>query len=182
MKSKISTKDIATGGISAALSFLFATGAVYIDALTITLSVLSAAALMLPLSRGRYVGGLLAYAATSGLLMLTASPLKSLPYVVIFGGYTLFCCITEDKRWNKIVVYALKVLWINAALALFYFGTKTLVINFDKLGFELKYGYLAVLTTALGIIYDFALRYLYRMVKSLKERYLEKSAPSDMQN
>lgn len=179
MKSKISTKDIATGGISAALSFAFATGAVYIDALTITLSVMSAAALMLPLARKRYVGAVLAYAASAGLLMLVASPVLSLPYVVVFGGYTLFSCIAADKKANKIATYAAKVVWINAALALFYFGTKTLVINFDKLGFEPNYGVLAVLATALGIAYDFALLYLYGFVKSLAERYVRECPPKN---
>ncbi len=172
MKGKVSSKDIAVAGLSAALSLVFAACSVFVDVLTLTFAVCSAAALMLPLTRGRYVAGLLGYVGASCVLMLLASPVLSLPYIVVFGGYTLFTCIAEDKGWQKLPVWIIKVVWINAALALFYFGTKTLVVNFEKLGFELKYGYLAVLATAIGLIYDVALLYVYKCVKAWSAKYL----------
>lgn len=167
------TKQIALAGITAALSLVFAVLGVYVDMLTATFGVLSAIVLMLPLSKGKYLAACLGYVAAGLLLMLFASPVLALPYITVFGGYTLFSVIAKEKKLSPYVAYPIKAIWINGVLALLYFGVKTLVIDYSAIGFELKYGYLAVIVTVLGLIYDFILLYFYAKFKQLSERYFK---------
>lgn len=160
-------------GITTALSLVFAVLGVYVDMLTATFSVLSAIALMLPISKGKYLAATLGCVATSLLLMLFASPVLALPYIVIFGSYTVFTLIAKEKSLKPYIAYPIKLVWINGALALFYWGVKTLIIDYSALGFELKYGYLAVIVTVLGLIYDFGLCYLYTQFKRFSARYFK---------
>lgn len=166
-------REIAIAGITTALALVFSLLAVYVDFLTASFSVLSALVMMLPIAKGRYLGVGLSYVATSLLLMLFASPLLSLPFIVVFGGYTVFTTITADKKIKPYIAYPVKVIWINGALALFYLATDFFFIDFDKLGFTLNYFPLALIVTVIGLLYDFCLIVVYKKIKELAGKHIK---------
>lgn len=165
-------KEIAIAGITAALALVFALLSVFIEVLTVTFGFLSALSVMLPIARGRYIGGVLGYIAASLLTMLFGGVINALPFILVYGGFTLLSTLAYEKKVKPYITYPVKILWINGSLALLYLVTKLMVINFDRLGFKPHYLVVCLAATAIGLLYDYVLILVYKRTKRLADKHL----------
>lgn len=162
---------VALSGISTALAITFVMLAMYIEPMTITFYVMSAIAVMLPLTKNSYKGALLSCIATT-ILAVCLAPIKSLPFAIFFGPYTIVSALLDSKaKWY--VSYPIKLLWFNLVLYILYLVVGVLVINFDKLGFTLEYWAIAIIGSVLFILYDLLMRYVFRVMKYMVAKRLK---------
>lgn len=110
MKAPFSSKKIATAAIGAAVSLLAVIGAFYIPNLSVSLNVIAAIGLLIPLSQKFYREAALAYIAAGGLGAIFTN-IHILPFVMVTGLYTLFAIITYDKKVKW---------WITAPIGFVY--------------------------------------------------------------
>lgn len=97
MGNRFSSKKIATAAIGASLSLLTIIGAYYIPNLSLSLNVVAALGLLIPLSQKYYKEAALAYIAASALGAIFTN-IHILPFVMITGLYTLAAIILYDKK------------------------------------------------------------------------------------
>ena len=161
---------IALSGISTALAVTFVMLACYIEPMTITFYVLSAISMMLPLAKGSYKGAMLSCIATI-ILTMSIATIKALPFAIFFGPYTILSILLNQKlKWYFSL--PIKIGWFNLVLYILYLVTNLIVIDFSKLGFTLEYWAIALIGTALFIIYDILMQYIFKVLNYLIEKHL----------
>ena len=162
---------IALSGISTALAVTFVMLAVYIQPLTITFYVLSAIAMMLPLCKNSYKGAFLSCVATI-ILTMSIATIKALPFAIFFGPYTIISILLNKKvKWY--ISVPIKIGWFNLVLYILYLVTGLIVIDFSKLSFTLEYWAIALIGTALFMLYDLLMAYVFRALSYLVTKYIK---------
>lgn len=169
-------REIATVGVLAALQIIVLVAGYYIDVVSLSCNVVASFVLALTLVRGKYKWTLLEYVAVS-IVALLAINVNALPYVLFSGAYTVFTYYVRQKRWNEILAWAIKIVWVNVAFFLLYSVFSVVVINFAELGFTIPYVWLAVIVTFAVIAYDLLLHWVFGIAVEWSDRifgrYLE---------
>ena len=162
---------IAISGISTALAVTFVMLACYIEPMTITFYVLSAIAMMLPICKDSYKGAFLSCVATI-ILTMSIATIKALPFAIFFGPYTIISILLSKKvKWY--ISLPIKLGWFNLVLYILYLVTGVLVIDFSQLGFTLEYWAIALIGSALFILYDLLMDYVFKALKYLVAKYIK---------
>ena len=99
---------IALSGISCALALICVVGSIYVEFMTLSLAVLSAICIQMPLTQKYLLGGILSYVSTSIFAFLIGN-INALPFILFFGAYVLVQWLIEEKLSplikNKILKY-----------------------------------------------------------------------------
>ncbi len=160
--------EIALSGIACAIAVIFLSLGILSGWLLATGYFMGIIALMLPLSKKYYLGGLLAYLATCILAVIMGAAAKFwdiVPFIMFFGLHPLVNAVLRDKlvkRWALWVALPIKALWFDVALIVGYYlvfdgvlGGSMLPQNvYDTVN---NYFYVFVFTvgTVIGVVYDF---------------------------
>lgn len=173
---KISAYEIALSGLAAALATVMLVVGTITPVLLFTGYLVSCVALMLPLSRGSYLGYIFAFLATGLLSLLLcgfAFIFELLPYLVFFGLHPLINELQVKKGWNKWVSFGCKALWFDGTMYLtwrFTFEMTTAI----TLPHEIFIVLLLVLGTAFFYFYDYTMFKCRAQVNALVARLLRK--------
>ncbi len=162
---------IALSGISTALATMFVMLAVFVEPMTISFYVMSAICMMLPLSKGSYKGAILSCAATI-ILTVSIATIKALPFAIFFGPYTILSIFLAKKlKWY----YGLpiKLAWFNLVLYILYLVTGLLVIDFEALGVKLEYWAIALIGSAVFVVYDYLMQYVFKVLTYIVEKRIK---------
>ena len=127
---KITSRGIALSAVSAAFAVIFLVLGAYIDVLDISCLFMASLALMLPLTKGFYLGAFLAYIA-SGILgfVLTGTFRLILPFAAFFGLHPIVNQLQKKFGINRWLALAIKTLWFAGVMALCYFFTSMFVFE-----------------------------------------------------
>lgn len=166
---KYSSRDIAIVGLLAALQIIALVAGYFIDAISLASNVLCSFLLMLTLVRGMYRPTLLGYVAVS-LVTAFIMNLSALPYAIFTGAFTIFTCYANEKRMNKVLACAIKIVWANVAFYLIYSVFSVIVLDFSELGIVLPYPVIAVIVSLAVIGYDYFLIALLGYTRQISDR------------
>ena len=173
---KISAHEIALSALAAALATVFLTLGTITPVLLFTAYLVACISLMLPLSRGSYLGYLFAYAVTGLLTVLFCGAgfiFELLPLLLFFGLHPLVNELQLKYRWKKWIAFGLKAAWFDASLYItwrFAFEMTTII----ALPHELVILLLALIGTILFYVYDYTTFKCRAQVNSLINRLLRK--------
>lgn len=171
------TIEIAVAGISAGLMLLFLYLAVVVRVGSISLFVAASVVLMVPISKKYYVAAVFAYVASSLLAFaIVGDILQVLGFIIYFGPMTIASCVMAEKRVKPYITFPVKIVYINATLAILYFATNTLVVDLSSLGINLHYAVIAVVGTVLLLLLDTLMLMLYVRLKPLMDKVIKDSS------
>lgn len=172
---KISSFEIALSGIACAFTTLLLVLGTYYTPLLFTGYLLGGVALMLPLSKEKYLGCFLAYIGAS-LLSLLLSGGKwwdILPFILFFGLHPLANELQRKWHITKWIALPIKALWFDGTMYLiwrFVFGMNTMIAWVDNWIIPV----ILVVGTLFFVFYDFAVvnaqRTVNEFVKRMKPR------------
>jgi hypothetical protein len=146
----LKSKDVAYLGVLLGLNQIFIILSSVIETNTIIL--FAAAALVIGVVIVEFGGksGIAFYAASCILgIFLTFNKIEFITYIIFFGLYSIVKHILELKINNKTMLYSLKLIYFNIALAAMYFTVKLFI------PLKLKW-WMILAAQALFIIYDYA--------------------------
>ncbi len=91
--------EIALSAVSAAIAILAVVAQAYVDALTIAFNVIAALAINLPLTKGMWKGGIMAFvvSAIAGFLIVN---IQALPFIMLFGSYAIVSWLLDFKFYK----------------------------------------------------------------------------------
>lgn len=184
---------IALAGISCALALLSVVGSMFVEFMTLTFLVLSAIFISMPLTQKYWLGGILAYVATSIFAFLIGN-INSLPFIIFFGAYAIIQWFVEQKLQplikNKIVKYSvaylIKLSYFEAVIAVFWFLFNSLIPTFAILGnaIELTYMIIALAGIPLFLLYDIVMHYLFKnftfLINKIVSKTTKTTTPDDV--
>lgn len=164
---KITSKEIALSGIAAAFAVIAVVLSYYVSVLTLAFYALASVALMLPLLAESGRGCVLAYLASAGLSFLFVGYIHVLPYLMMFGPYTILFYYLRKYLKKPYFCIPIKVAFADLSfLAVFYATGLTLadfpiVETLPKAG---QYAVIYVVLSAAFIVFDLAFERLYAML------------------
>lgn len=176
-RNRINGHRIALAGISAAISLGAVIASFYITQVSISLNILAAIGIMIPLSQEYYREAILAYVAVCLLGGIFAN-IHIIFFVLVGGAYTIFTIAVYNKK-IKLHMSLVSIIKIGYACFVFYimYGlTKTFFIDLEKLNIKMGlvgtplYLLLNAVFVALFIGYDGILIIVYRSVIKIIER------------
>ena len=159
---RISAHEIALAALACAVATIFLTVGVYSEILLFTGYLMAGIALMLPLSKGSYVGYVLAYLATCviSLIFGAARFFDLLPFIMFFGLHPLVNELQLNSKINRWLACGLKALWFDGTMYViwrFVFSMTTTIPIVDQYILPI----LLIFGTAFFIFYDY-LMYKWR--------------------
>ncbi len=186
MRHKLSRQDtiyaVALAGISAAVALLMVWLGVVVRFSTVAFFIAASIAVMVPASQKYYVSSVFAYLVSAGLSFLVAGDIFSvMGYVVYFGPMAIITAVffnhkDKVKWWIALIV---KVVYINAALAILYFLCHNIVLD-ESIIDKVQYWMIALFGTVILVAIDYMLQFIYRRAGVLLSRVLrKKGAKSD---
>lgn len=171
------TIEIAVAGISAGLMLLSLYLAVIVREGSISLFVAASVVLMVPISKKYYVAAVFAYVASSLLAFaIVGDILQVLGFIIYFGPMTIASCVMAEKKVKPYITFPVKIVYINATLAILYFAANTLVVDLSSLGINLHYAVIAVVGTVLLLLLDTLMLMLYVRLKPLMDKVIKDSS------
>lgn len=172
--------EIALSGVASAIAVIFLSLGILSGWLVATGYFFGVIALMLPLSRNFYWGGLAAYIATCilTLIMGVAGNFWHLvPFIMFFGLHPLANALCERFKINVWIALAVKAIWFDCTLIAAYFIIYGGLLGGGMLPQSLydvvnKYIYLFIFTlgTLILVVYDFLVQRAQKMVNALVRR------------
>ncbi len=155
---RITSYEIALSALSCAIATLFLTVGIYSNLLLFTGYLLGCIALMLPLSKGSYIGYALSYIATSILSFIFNAGrfLDLLPFVAFFGLHPLVNELQLKTKINRWVACAIKAVWFDGTMYLLWRWVFSVTTGFAFLD-EYIYIFILVFGSAFFIFYDYAM-------------------------
>ena len=175
---KLTGKDVALSGISAALAIIFVIGAIYISFATLPLYILGALAISLPLIKKNIISAILSYVVAS-LVAFFVGNIRMLPFIMFYGLYAIIewlldFYLYEKIDMNKWIKIAINVVIKIGYFALVFWGLYALMnltlADFSVLDIEWTMPLLVFTCLVLFALYDL----LYREVFKLMQKLLEK--------
>ncbi len=172
---------IALSAVGCAMTAICVVVQAYVP-ISVALNVVAALFVALPLTRGYWVGALMAYVA-AGLIGFFTVNIQALPFIMLFGPYTIVMWLLDFKfynvqklpKWAKIVVisfvkvgYFFLMFW--ACLQLM----QVVVADIGLLGFDWTEPVLYAVGFALFCVYDPLFRWVYRCMITLVSRHVGK--------
>ena len=172
---KLSSYEIALSALACALAVLFEVIGAYSELLLFTGYLLSAVALMLPLSRKSYRGYVRAYVGARALSLIFASARfwDVVPFIVFFGLHPLVNELQLRTKINTWVACFLKAVWFDLTMYLlwgFLFDVTTVNPLLNKYLIPIIF----VAGTAFFVFYDYTMYRARMIVNSLADRFLRK--------
>ena len=141
-----------------------------------TLAWAAGIAVSIPLSKRYYLSAVFAYIVSAGLGFLVGDVTAVAGYAVYFGPMALISAVMWEKKVKWFISYPVKIVYINAALAVLYFALQGLeVLAPDIIGY-FDYWAIAILGTVALLIVDLFTVYVYRtlrhvLVKVLRDKH-----------
>lgn len=174
---KISGKEIALSGITAAFAVITVVLSHFVSVLTLTFLALSSVVLTLPMMVDSLRGSVFAYVAAAGLSFLFVGYVAAMPFILIFGLYPILDHILWKYLKKRVFVLPIEVLFANLSfLATFYaigltLGDFPIVDTLPDWG---KYLVIYVGVTVAFVIFHFAFTLLYDLLKKRLAPVLKK--------
>ncbi len=184
---------IALSGISCAMALICVVGSIYVEFMTLTFAVLAAVFVQMPLTQKYWVGGILSYVATS-ILAFVIGNINSLPFILFFGAYAIIQWGLEEKLYplikNKILRYtagyAIKIIYFEAIIAIFWFLFNALIPVLTIFGKEIKLTYLIIslATIPIFLLYDLLMHLVFKnftiIINKVVKKTTKTTTPDDI--
>ncbi len=184
---------IALSGISCALALICVVGSIYVEFMTLSLAVLSAICIQMPLTQKYLLGGILSYVSTSIFAFLIGN-INALPFILFFGAYVLVQWLIEEKLSplikNKIlkysVAYVIKIGYFEAVIAIFWFLFNKLIPAFIIFGNTIEMTYLIVSLAGipLFLLYDLMMHLVFKnftiVINKIIKKTTKTTTPDDI--
>lgn len=172
---KISAYEIALSAVSCAFAALALTVGTLYSVLLFTGYLLASFALMMPLSRGAYVGSFLAHIGASILaLLFTGGRIWDLlPFIVFFGLHPLANALQIRFKINKWLAFAIKAVWFDGAMYLLWRFVFDMTTSFAWVD-ELIIPVILIGGTLFFFVYDFMFFRCQITVNRLIDRIIKK--------
>ena len=179
MKKRDYAARIALAGIGTAISLVMVVLAYYVKVVSVSFYVLSAAGVMLPLTKKYYRESILTAIAV-GVAGFFIVNLNIIPFIMASGFYVVFTVFWYEKNLNRLLGYAIKFVYSCLVFFICYWVIKVLSIDVTKISF------LSSLSTAglyilLNGIFSFAFL-LYDFLLELGYVYLSKLVAKIIKN
>lgn len=169
-----SSKNIVICSAFGAIQVILMLCAKYLEFATLSFYVLCALALMMPLKQKLYKESILTYCAVSILSFLLVGIPECFVYLFICGGFTLLSVLFYDKKIPLIISIPVKIVIANLILLFFYFLFSSFIaIDLTNINLhigEIKLYHYAILATAIALIYDFFMIYLYKHLQNWSDK------------
>ncbi len=163
------SKRIALCGISAAFAALLISFGNLVPLFDLSMYFFASIFVMLPISRGDLVGGVIVFIA-AGLIGLFSAPnvIALLPYAIFFGSYPVFSAWLDRICPSRMVKWIPKILFFEVALFVLY--------RFTTLFLEggvavVTYPVLAIVGIAFLFLYDVALEMAKRTLARMTRKF-----------
>ena len=179
-RERFTAARLALAGIGAAISLGAVILSFYLSNISLSLNIVAACGIMLPLTRKYYREAILAYVAVSALGGIFAN-IHVLSFVLIGGLYTILT-VWMHNREPKIkwfVTYPVKIVYSCFVFFVVYYLTDIFVVNFDALNISIEpaglmYFVLNLIFTAAFLVYDALLLWGYRYAVPIVEKITKK--------
>ena len=167
-----SSYNIAVCAMFGALQLIFVVCAKYVEILTLSFYVLSACAMMFPLTKKMYKESILTFIAVGILSFFIGLVPECIIYAMISGGYTLLAVLLGEKKVNIILSYVIKIAWtVLSFFVLYFFFREFVTLDLSKFGIgEIPLWVYPVAVAVITIVYDILLKYLYLYVGKLSSK------------
>ncbi|MDR3216060.1 MAG: hypothetical protein LBT55_01425 [Clostridiaceae bacterium] len=174
------TVQIAFAGVSAGITLLFIWLANVVSVMSLTFYALSAVALMLPLCKKYYVAAVFAYIA-AGLLsfFIVGNIFKVLPFVIFIGPFVVTSITMSLKNVKPYMEIPVKILFINAVLAVLYFALGVVLFSVDSYLYNLlniknlHYAWIAVIATMVLLFADAIMLRIFAVMQKTMDRVIK---------
>ncbi len=161
---RITAKEIALSGVTAALAVISVVLSYYVDVMTLVFYALSSVCLSLPLIAGSGRGAVLSYVAAGGLSFLFVGYLGFIPFALMFGPYPILFYYLKKYLKKPLFCLPIKIAFANWAFFASFFAMSLTLDDFPILSSLPdwgKYLVLAVGLTLVFVLFDFAFSGLY---------------------
>ena len=165
---KITGREIALSGITAAFAVIAVVLSHIVGVLTLTFLALSSVVLTLPLMADSLRGTIFAYVAASGLSFLFVGYIAVMPFVLMFGLYPIVDYLLRTYLKKRIIVLPIEVIFANGSFIACYFAIGLTLDDFpivDTLPDAGKYAVIFGFLTVVFIVFHFAFTSLYDLLK-----------------
>ena len=165
---KITAREIALSGITAALAVGAVVLSYFVGVLTLTFLALASVILTLPMMADSLRGSVLAYVAASGLSFVFVGYVAVMPFVLMFGLYPIVDHLLRKYLKKRVIVLLLEVVFANLSFVATYFAIGLTVEDFpivDNLPVWGKFLVIFVVLTAVFVIFHFAFTALYDVLE-----------------
>ena len=175
---KLTSKEVALSGVSAALAIVFIVGAIYIPVATVTFYVLSALSISLPLIKRHIVSSILSYVAAA-LIAFFVGHVKMLPFVFFYGLYAIITWLLDFyfyekctfKPWIKITIIVVAKLAYFALMFWTLVALMSLTLtSFEVFNITWTWPTLIFCALIIFILYDIIYREVFKLIKRLLEK------------
>lgn len=182
MKRKITSYEIALSGVSSAMAIIALVGAVFIPVAKLSLYILSAIFVAVPLTKNLWVGGIFSYLVTTMVGMLISN-IRALPFVLFFGLYTLLAWALDFKlykceklpKWLTItLITIIKIGFYCLSFYLCFLLMKIVVADIVLFGWKWSFGILLACGFVLFCVYDPLYRFVYKNLVNIVSRIVKK--------
>ena len=119
---KITAREIALSGITAALTVIAVVLSHYVSVLTLTFLALSSVILTLPMMGGSLRGSVLAYLVAAGLSFLFVGYISLMPFVLMFGLYPIVDYLLRKYLKKRVFVLLAEIAFANASFVACFFA------------------------------------------------------------
>ncbi len=174
---KITGREIALSGITAAFAVIAVVLSYYLNVLSVTFLAVASVVLTLPMMAGSARGSILAYAAAAGLSFIFVSYIAALPFVIIFGPYPILDYFLRKYLKKRVIVLPIEIAFANLSFLGCYFAIGLSRADFpflENLPVWQQYFCIFLGLTIVFVIFHFAFTSLYdtlnrRLSKVLKQ-------------
>ena len=166
---RITSKEIALSGISAAFAVIAVVLSYYVSLMTLVFYALASVALLLPILGESGRGAILAYAASVGLGFLFVGYIAVMPYVIMFGPYTMLFYYLRKYLKKELFCLPIKVLFANLSFLATFYAVGLTLADFpilDRFPVWGRYVAIYVVLTVAFIVFDLAFGRLYDLLSS----------------
>ena len=174
---KITAKEIALSGLTAALAVIAVVLSHFVGVMTLTFLALSSVVLTLPMMGGSLRGAVLAYVAAAGLSFLFVGYVPVMPFVILFGPYPILDHLLRKYLKKRLLYLPIEIAFAIGAFVACYFAIGLTLADFplvDTLPTAGKWAVILVLLTAVFVIFHFAFTALYDLLEKRLSRVLKK--------
>ena len=181
---RITAREIALSGITAALTVIAVVLSHYVSVLTLTFLALSSVILTLPMMAGSLRGSVLAYLVAAGLSFLFVGYISLMPFVLMFGLYPIVDYLLRNYLKKRVFVLLAEIAFANASFVACYFAIGLKLSDFPILdSFPTWAKFLAIfgLLTVVFVVFHFAFTTLYDALSERLGKFLKGKAPKGEQ-
>ncbi|MDR0696085.1 MAG: hypothetical protein LBF68_00880 [Christensenellaceae bacterium] len=167
---KTDPKKIALAAMGAAISLIFVLISFWVQKMTLSLNVIAACGMMLPLIKKYYRESIIAYAVVV-LIGALLTNIHILPFALVTGAYTIAAIIFHEKKVKAYVFFPIIIIYSSLVFYILYALTKLLIIDFSKtnianLSTTFIYIIFNIIFIIVFIIYHFSIIYTYKFISS----------------